>query len=301
MSPILIHSMIQFGILLGVSLVPVFYLSRARRNLKREVRDEVEQCIAPDRTRLFLATGLAGVAFLVWMILDAEAIQAGDRKSILNASQLLVFHGIWWPFSFVLIRKHERASRSKKGIEPVTPTGSVRTASLTRRSVAKDLPGWSRVLFPLLAVLALSLFIWRMVTVTSETAGNWVLNAFLFEGCGLVTLLISMFWVRREVLAPQALPESGPAGEELAREMERHRLFRVRGVYFLQLLMAIFLLGMAAVQLEVAHGIISPKIMTWVGSFGGAGIGLLGAGFGTLASLRSFRLQSLRARVTTNS
>lgn len=260
------------------------------RALEPERQAEVRGTVRRGFIRMGLATLAVVAAGVAWYLLDREAIDAGQRKSLLSPLVFAVFHLLWWPFAMPVITALDRANRDR----PETPgrSGEVRVASLRPRLVSSYLSSFARALPPLLGLAAPAVLVWRSLAV--DAGGGVIAFASVFALGGYSFLITYGFWARREVTGPQQLADLGDGSERYEREVERLRRFRVRGVYAMQVSAAAVFFGCAALSIDASAGRIDGRVLGLVGGILGSAIGVAGGVFGTLASVYAFRLARLK-------
>ncbi len=252
------------------------------------------EAIRPQMIRLWVVWVCAVVGFAAWYALDWEAIAGGARETNPNKIAMVAFHVIWWPFVMPVSRKLEQTLKELGVVRGIEAGGPVRTASLQPRLVREYLPNWARVLPTMLGVTGVALIAVRLLQYP-PTEARFYIGVGVFSLSGLALLVFYGFWIRREV--EQSYPAAGQesATPEYQAAVEDLRTFRIRAVFWFQVLGAAVFFCAALLFLEVSRGAIQDSTAGIVGGGAGAALGCLGGVVGMVAGIRAHRIAMLAA------
>ena len=266
------------------------------RRLEDTQRKTVLGDIRPAMVRLAAVNAAVVAAFVIWFVLDWAAISSGQRRSIMFPVVFGSFHGIWWPFVMPVLRGIETAME-KRGITDSKPhTGTVRVAGLTPRRIRDYLPSWSRFLTPALGLLGIVAVAIRLAQYP-PTEPRVLMGAGLFAAFAVAFLVFYQLWIRWEVDTSYGVGQPGETASEYEKQAEGLRRFRIRGIFWFQILMAAIFFGCALLFVEVSRGALAEPTAGIIGGILGATVGCLGGVFGTIAGIRANRLNILRANM----
>lgn len=236
--------------------------------------------VRPDAAVLARRAWLGTLAAVVVVGLCQWAAEAGlDGTPVLahgwRVAVPLTFSFLLW---FRLCMPALRARHPGWG-DPTARTTGQRSASLTPRHVRPELPGWAWVLGALIWV-ASSVVLVRAVV--ADAASPALLVALLpYPGFALGA---------RQVRA-EAEPRDAADSPELVAAYASLRRFRAWSFWWVGVLMT---LAFAAMALSLHHSWLDSGVL---GAVLGAGVGLLGAFLGCVASVRRARVNALLAEL----
>jgi hypothetical protein len=279
--------MVFFFVALLLVHVPVtwWWQRRMFRGVDEPTRQSISHDIRGHWIRLLAAQTLILICAGAWLVLSPEAVRNSQLQSGSIGMATIGFHIIWWPFVFPLALRLDKSLRAHGVLAPLAQPGPVRTASLRARQVSEYLPAWSTPLEVALVVIGLTAVGARALTAPDlHTPLLWSAGMFAFFAVAFV--IGYAFWIRFEVQQSYS-PLQETATDD---DIEAHRRFRIRAIYFLQIAAATTFFAVAAIVVEVARGTLSGPTAGLIGGTAGAVLGIGGGIFGTVASVRAARL-----------
>jgi hypothetical protein len=259
-----------------------------------EARKAVLERVRPGLMRLAVVWAVVVAGFFAWFALDWTAIASGARSNLPWTLSMGAFHVLWWPFAMPVLRRLDTRTPDA-GDHDGMVAQPVRVAALKPRRVTEYLSRGQRLLPIALAIAAPpALFIraWHY----PPLEGRPVWGACIFGAAGFTFLISYAVWIRFEVRASYGPIGQDEAEEEVLRETERLRRFRLQAIFWLQVLGAAAFFAGAALVLEVGRGTIQESTAGLIGGLGGTAVGCVGGLFGGLAGLRGYRLNVLKAQ-----
>jgi hypothetical protein len=281
-----VFAALYFAVMIGVHAPAAWLLQwHMLRGVDEPTRSALAQDLRGYWIRLLVAQAVLVIVAISWLLHTGGALELGVQTAS-GGIAFYGFHAIWWPFAFPLMLRLDKSLRAHGVLASPAQTGPVRTASLRARTVSEYLPNWSTPLEVALVVVAIT-----FIGIRAFTAPNLnptlLASAALFAFCAVVFVVAYAYWIRTE------LEQSYSWLHETAteQEIESHRRFRVRVIFYLLIAAATTFFAVSVMVVEVARSTISGATAGLIGGIAGTVLGLGGGIFGTIASFRAARLQ----------
>ncbi len=280
----------------GMGLFPLafllWYLGRDEVRRRLEEQDAEERVARSKR----LAFGLTLAGVLVLVLFSSGAFgPPEDLSGPLSGVGFGLFHFVWWFACAPILNSAEARQPIAVVGTPMAQVerGTVRAASLTAREESDYLPRWWWVVPIAMLGLGTGWIAWQLFEARPAAASTWVVGTMM--PLGALSFLVGYgWWARRMATGVQ---DVGGAADPISYEaaLDGFRRFMARGI-FLMMTAAVALFVGAGVAVVATQG--DPEAQGWVGGWVGGGggslVGILGALFGTICSLKRMRLERIR-------
>ena len=275
-----IPMLLAFPTVVTPSLVVAIVLARAR------AEGAVSgHAVGEDRsllTRMWVATGVAVLAFAVWFLIDREAFARNARTPELAIAQLGAFVALAFFFGLPSLRQIEQDATA--ALDSLGEEDHVRHASLVPRSTSSYLGGPRRMLPGILAAAGLASLALRLGAPSGERR---ILVPLGFAFASVVLLFLYETWLREETRSPQRLtcPEEAPRADGI-------RGRRLRAIQAAEVLLVALLLGLTHLLLDVDWASPAGRLVAAGGTMLGALVGIAGCALAISSKWRTDNFSS---------